>query len=96
MKGVSLLSKKNRRQHKPWELKGTNNRHHDIAKCKGGTWDTQNIFIWDVGVHEAFHWIFSNRTLEEAAEFLLKMRDDKNNGINPDPTWGIKNREDTN
>ena len=73
-----------------WQLAGKTNRHHNKARVKGGTWDKMNIFVWDVNIHRAFHLIFSNKTLLEAAEYLRHMHELKLLGIEPDPTWGIE------
>lgn len=72
-----------------WKLAGKNNRHHNLAKSRKGTYDPKNIIWWDINIHRAFHFIFGNRTLEEAADFLRHMNELKLLGIEPDPTWGI-------
>ena len=74
-----------------WKLAGRTNKHHILPKCRKGTLDPKNIVIWDVNVHRCFHWLFGNRTLEEAAEYLRHMNELKLLGIEPDPTWGITN-----
>lgn len=74
-----------------WELAGKNNRHHILPKSRKGTFDQKNIIVWDINVHRCFHWLFGNRTLEEAADFLRHMNELKLLGIEPDPTWGIQN-----
>lgn len=56
--------------HKDWQPSGKTNRHHDFAKSRGGTYSERNIFVWDTAAHEAFHFLFGNRTLIEAAEWL--------------------------
>lgn len=71
-----------------WCLAGKTNRHHNKAKVRGGTWDPMNIFVWDIMKHRAFHFLFGNRTLEEAAEYLRHMNELKLLGIEPDPNWG--------
>ena len=74
-----------------WKLAGKTNKHHILAKSRHGTYNPMNIVRWDINVHRAFHWLFSNRTLEEAAEYLRHMNELKLLGIEPDPTWGIQN-----
>jgi hypothetical protein len=71
-----------------WELAGKTNKHHNKARSKGGTWNPMNIIVWDINKHRAFHFLFSNRTLEEAAEYLRHMNQLKLLGIEPDPNWG--------
>jgi hypothetical protein len=89
---VIVLAKNKRRKMKKsngeWQLAGKTNHHHNLAKSRGGTWSQMNILVWDVNVHRAFHLIFGNRTLEEAAEFLRHMNELKLLGIEPDPNWG--------
>lgn len=70
-----------------WRLAGKNNKHHDLAKSRKGSNRPSNIFLWDINKHRAFHFLFGNRTLEEAAEFLRHMKELKLLGIEPDPAW---------
>lgn len=72
------------KHHKKWERSGHYNRHHDFAKSRGGTYDPQNIFVWDVSAHEAFHFLFGNRTLVEAAEWLKHIDAQNQSGIKLD------------
>jgi len=86
------LGKKKRNKMKfsngEWKLAGKTNRHHVIPKSRHGTFAPMNIVHWDINKHRAFHFLFGNRTLEEAAEYLRHMNQLKLLGIEPDPNWG--------
>ena len=78
--------KKNRNRHKrmSWEKRnfqeraGWQNRHHDLAKSKGGSYAVSNIIWLDERRHSAFHLIFQNRTFLDAARLLIKAHNMKN------------------
>lgn len=72
------------RHHKKWERSGKYNRHHDFAKSRGGTYSEQNIYIWDISAHEAFHFLFGNRTLLEASDWLRKIDSQNKEGVKLD------------
>ena len=74
---------KNKRS-KRWEKSGRKNRHHNLSKSRGGTWSDYNIFVWDTNAHSAFHFLFGNRTLLEAAEWLQKIDSENQKGIKLD------------
>jgi len=51
---------------------GRRNRHHILAKSRGGRRNPENLILLDETKHSAFHLIFGNRTFEEAARLLLR------------------------
>ena len=59
-----------KRKNKEWQLRGSKNRHHDLARSRGGTFAPRNIYHWDISSHNAFHFLFGNMTLLEASEWL--------------------------
>jgi hypothetical protein len=71
-----------------WSLSGRTNRHHNFARVRGGTWAKENIFIWDINIHRAFHFIFGNRTLLEAAEWLIYIDSMKRQDVEVDIQGG--------
>ena len=52
--------------------KGIKNKHHNVAKSRGGTGLSKNIVRLDENRHNAFHLLFGNRTFREASEVLLR------------------------
>ncbi len=63
-----------------WTLTGETNKHHNLAKSRGGHLNHENIFEWDTSVHRAFHFLFGNLTLVEAADWLLEIDDQNKSG----------------
>lgn len=65
-----------RRYRKPredeWERSGHFNRHHLLARSRGGGMQQQNLLIMDTTRHKAFHVLFGNMTFEEAAALLVR------------------------
>ena len=51
---------------------GRKNRHHNLAKDRGGRRDVWNMISLDEYRHSAFHLLFGNRTFKEAAMILLR------------------------
>jgi hypothetical protein len=80
------MSKKKRKGHSDpcWEKSGKFNHHHNIAKSFGGKWTEENIFVWDVNAHRAFHFLFGRRTLLEAAEWLIYIHEMNEQGCKVD------------
>lgn len=64
-----------------WVLYGYEDRHHDFARTRGGKGHHSNLFCWDRAYHEAFHFLFKNRTLLEAARWLEYIHDQNQEGI---------------
>ena len=60
---------------KNWKRKGRTNKHHIKARRRGGTKCAKNILILDEARHDAFHFLFGNRTLVEAALLLMRTND---------------------
>jgi hypothetical protein len=52
--------------------KGRKTKHHILAKARGGTRHPNNILRLDERRHQAFHFLFGNRTLKEAAAVLIR------------------------
>ncbi len=55
-----------------WERAGKFNKHHDKPKARNGTKNFKNILKLDVNRHRAYHFLFGNRTLLEAAALLKR------------------------
>ena len=70
-----------KRSLKNWELCGRTNKHHDIAKSRGGG-GNNNLYIWDIISHRAWHAMFGNRSLLEVARWLTYIYNEKQDGIN--------------
>ena len=51
---------------------GRKNRHHILAKKRGGTKKPENLILLDENRHAAFHLLFGKRTFREAAMVLLR------------------------
>ncbi len=51
---------------------GKINKHHNLAKSRGGTKTGYNMFLMDDNRHAAFHLLFGTRTFQEAALVLLR------------------------
>lgn len=73
--------RKMRKTNGEWQLAGRTNQHHNFAKSRGGSYARHNIFNWDINVHRAFHFLFGNRTLLEAAEWLKQVHQAKLNDV---------------
>jgi len=54
------------------ERAGKKNRHHILPRSRGGTKSPKNILILDSNRHSAYHLLFGNRTLLEAAALLKR------------------------
>ena len=63
-----------------WQKVGQKNHHHDLAKSRGGRYTEANIYFWDISVHRAFHFLFENKTLLEAAQILVYIHEQKQQG----------------
>lgn len=61
-------------EHKFKYLSGVHNFHHNIAESLGGQKTPQNLIRIDMFRHQAYHYLFQNRTLIEASYLLLKVR----------------------
>ena len=55
-----------------WKRAGKTNKHHNKSKSKNGTKTPKNILRLDINRHAAFHLLFKNRTLLEAAALLKR------------------------
>lgn len=66
------MSRKKNRKRKEWKRSRKFNRHHIVNKCRGGTWDPENILKMDTARHEAWHFLFKNMSFTEVAALLTK------------------------
>ena len=55
-----------------WKRKKRKNKHHILPKSRKGKTKPSNILILDEARHEAFHFLFHNRTLLEASALLKR------------------------
>ena len=67
------MGKRRKKRKAFYSRKGRRNHHHILAKERGGLTYPANIILLDENRHAAFHLLFSNRTLREASEVLLRM-----------------------
>jgi hypothetical protein len=65
-----------------WEACNKVDRHHDLARSRGGNGNEFNIYYWDIISHRAYHALFGTRTLLETAQWLLYIHEMKQIGIN--------------
>jgi hypothetical protein len=49
------------------------NRHHILPKNRGGGNEPENILLLKVNRHDAYHYLFGDRTIEEAIALLLRV-----------------------
>ena len=57
---------------------GRRNKHHILAKKRGGVKKPDNLILLDENRHAAFHLVFKNRTFLEAAKVLVRTHNFKN------------------
>lgn len=50
---------------------GEKNKHHVIPKCRGGNHGP--IIMIDIMRHQAYHFLFGNKTFTEAAQLLIRV-----------------------
>jgi len=50
------------------------NKHHILAESRGGQKTTRNLLTIEIFRHQAFHYLFQHRTLQEAAEYLITVK----------------------
>ena len=55
-----------------WERAGEFNYHHIRPRSRGGKKHPRNILRMDINRHRAYHFLFGNRTLLEAAALLKR------------------------
>ena len=55
-----------------WERARKFNKHHDLGRKRGGNKQPNNILKLDINRHRAYHFLFGNRTLLEAAALLKR------------------------
>jgi len=70
-----------KREHKRWVDRGWEDDHHILAKSRGGTKHPSNIIRMDRSRHEAFHFLFGNRTFLEAARVLVVLNDNHDQNL---------------
>lgn len=49
------------------------NRHHIRPRSRHGRNSVQNLLLIEIEKHRAYHFLFGNRTLEEAIELLRRI-----------------------
>jgi len=54
------------------------NRHHILARARGGTKHPNNMILLDENRHACFHALFGTRTFLEAARILIRTHNYKN------------------
>jgi len=55
-----------------WNRSGRFCRHHITNRVNGGGSEPSNLLLFDREREQAFHFIFGNKSFEEAAELLLR------------------------
>ncbi len=55
------------------------NRHHNVAKSKGGSSQRKNIIWLNREFHDCLHYWFGNKTLKEIIEILKRLDSSKEN-----------------
>lgn len=58
---------------KEWVRAGKTNKHHILAKSRGGESIQSNLLRMDINRHCAFHLLFHNLTFLEVAELLTRV-----------------------
>ena len=59
---------------KTWCRSGIFDSHHLTAKSRGGKRNPQNIILFDMSRHNAWHFLFGNMTLDEIIATLKKLK----------------------
>jgi len=71
-----------------------NNRHHNLAKCRGGK-GNGNIIRINIKTHDAFHFLFGVMTFKEVADTLYEIeetiKNNPNRRYNFDRFFSLKN-----
>lgn len=67
-----------RKRVKKWERNGRKNKHHLTPRSRGGNSNPSNICFLDIERHNALHFLFGNRTLDEIIILLQKLRSFQN------------------
>ncbi len=55
-----------------YKRSGRRNRHHILAKSRGGRATEENLICLDENRHAAYHLLFHNLTFKEAAQVLMR------------------------
>lgn len=58
---------------KHWKRTGKMSHHHIKAKVNGGQKIPENILLFDVDRHRAYHYLFGNMSFREVATLLLRV-----------------------
>ena len=78
--GVSKKSKKKDRNKINYETRGGRFvKHHDKNRVRGGDNNPENLIKLDVNREKAWHLVFGNRTMIEAAKLLVRLTNMKRN-----------------
>ena len=57
-----------------WKRSGIKSRHHLKPKSRGGESIESNLIDFDRSRHDAWHFLFSNLTLDEVIELLTRLK----------------------
>lgn len=63
-----------------WIKKMKTNRHHLTPKSRGGNDFPANLLRIDMERHNAWHFLFGNKTLQEIIELLERLKQMKRGG----------------
>lgn len=54
------------------------NKHHIVNKCNRGPATEENLLVWDIDKHNAWHKIFKNKSFLEVIQLLVRCLKMKN------------------
>lgn len=57
---------------KVWKRSGIIIKHHIVNKCMGGSNEDSNLLKFDSEREKAWHFLFGNKSFEEASDLLLR------------------------
>jgi|ERR1044071_288763 hypothetical protein len=66
-------SKRERRRSSHARMYPMRNRHHILPRSRDGGNERENIILLRVERHESWHLLFSDRTIEEVIELLIRV-----------------------
>jgi len=65
---------------KQWERKHRTNHHHLTPRSRGGSSLNSNLLTIDMERHNAWHFLFGNKTLQEIIDLLERLKQIKKGG----------------